>query len=88
MRYDDRRTIEQLYSRLEREIDSLSAGHRERIVDLLRDSFEWEGDSFTPDDERMLGSFSEGSLSIRQLQDHFGARLTNLLLRGSENGDV
>jgi hypothetical protein len=85
---DDRREIEELYSRLEREIDSLSPGHREKVMSLLRDSFEWEGDHFTPDDERTMSSFSDGSISIRQLQDHFGERLTNVLLRGKENGDV
>lgn len=88
MRSDDRRTIEELYSRLEREMDSLSLGHREKVVSLLRDSFEWEGDSFTHEDERAISSFSDGSISIRHLQDHFGERLTNVLLRGNENGDV
>jgi hypothetical protein len=80
--------IEELYTRLEREIDSASPGHRERLVSLLRDSFEWEGDSFTHEDERLIGAFSDGSLGIRQLQEHFGERLTSVLLRGAENGDI
>ncbi len=78
--------IEELYSRLEREIDS--PGHRERVVSLLRDSFEWEGDTFTHDDERVMSAFGDGVVGIRQLQDHFRERLTNVLLRGEENGDV
>ena len=88
MRSDDRQAIEDLYSHLEREIDSLASRHREKVVHLLRESFEWEGDSFTPDDERMINSFSDGSVSIRRLQEHFGERLTNVLLRGRVNGDV
>jgi hypothetical protein len=88
MRSDERQAIEDLYSRLEREIDSLAPRHREKVVHLLRESFEWEGDSFTPDDERIVHSFSEGFISIRDLQEHFGERLTNVLLRGRENGDV
>ena len=88
MRSDDRQAIEDLYCSLEREIDSLAPRHREKVVHLLRESFEWEGDSFTPDDERMINSFGEGSISIRHLQEHFGERLTSVLLRGRENGDV
>jgi hypothetical protein len=88
MRSDERQAIEDLYSRLEREIDSLAPSHREKVVHLLRESFEWEGDSFTPDDERIIHSFGDGSISIRHLQEHFGERLTNVLLRGRENGDV
>jgi hypothetical protein len=88
MRSDERQAIEDLYSRLEREIDSLAPRHREKVVHLLRESFEWEGDSFTSDDERIIHSFSDGSIGIRQLQEHFGERLTNVLLRGRENGDL
>ena len=78
--------VEDLYSRLEREIDS--PGHRDRVVSLLRDSFEWEGDSFTHEDERVMSSFSDGVVGVRQLEDHFGERLTKVLLRGRENGDI
>jgi hypothetical protein len=88
MRSDDRQGIEDLYGRLERAIDSLAPHHREKVVHLLRESFEWEGDSFTPDDERMINLFSDGSISIRRLQEHFGERLTNVLLRARDNGDL
>lgn len=86
MRPDNRRIIEELYTRLERE--SLSPDRRERLMHLLRDSFEWEGDSFTSEDERLMASFRDGLIGIRQLQDHFGERLTGVLLRARENGDV
>jgi hypothetical protein len=88
MRSDERQAIDDLYSGLEREIDSPAPRHREKVVHLLRESFEWEGDSFTSDDERILHSFSDGSIGIRQLEEHFGERLTNVLLLGKENGDV
>jgi hypothetical protein len=88
MRSDDRQAIEELYGRLEQEIDSLAPRHREKVVHLLRESFEWEGDTFTPEDERMISLFSDGSVGVRRLQEHFGERLTNLLLRARENGDV
>lgn len=86
MRPDNRRIVEELYERLERQ--SPSTDQRERLVSLFRDSFEWEGDSFTSEDERMIGSFRDGLIGIRKLQDHFGERLTDVLLRARENGDV
>ena len=88
MRFDERQAIEELYSRLEQEIDSLAPHHREKIVHLLRESFAWEGDSFTPEDERIIRSFGDSAISIRRLEEHFGERLTNVLLRGRENGDA
>ena len=85
---EDQRKIAEMSARLEQELDATPPRDRAKLVERLRGMLLATGDNLTSMDETALDHFSKGAIGIGALQNHFGERFTNVLLRAQSNGDV
>ena len=62
-------------ARIEAQVDGLSTPERESAVQQFRSAVVESGITLTPEDERVLRMFVDGTLDARHLIDHFGPRI-------------
>jgi hypothetical protein len=66
---------QQEQSDLEAMLDALPVAKRSEVMQRLRDAITSAGEELSADDESVCDRFADGTINIRQVQEHFGDRL-------------